>query len=37
MEEAQPKVLSQKHRSMSTTACVLNITAKHWNCVYDFM
>jgi len=22
MEEAQPKALSQKHKSMSTTACV---------------
>ena len=40
MAEAQPKALSQKHKGMSTMACVLNITTKQnneldWNCVYD--
>ena len=40
MEEAQPKALSQKHKSMSTTACVFNITTEqnnelHRNYVHD--
>ena len=31
MEETQPKALSQKHKSMSTTACVFNITTEQNN------
>ena len=31
MGEAQPKVMTQKHKSMSKMACALNITAKQNN------